>query len=147
MAFIEVDRWSGVVAVVAVPAPVQGRIWAVFPWDPNNQWYIQDGTIPELVLGQTAGARIMIENPTGSTRSALYYTLITVTGPTGTKVTISEPAWNIGLGGHWDSVQKAWVGETSPVTVPLQGRWWEIVFTVDKVGSYTMEIILYAEGA
>lgn len=152
MAFVEVDRWSGLVAVVAAPAPLQGRIWAVYPWDPVNNWYIQDGTIPELTGGQYAGAMIMVENPVGSTRNARYYTTIEVTVPSGVAHRdLKTPSWVLGLGldSFWNTpgITQVWRGEESPITVPLQGRWWEVIFEVAEVGNYSMETVLYAEPA
>lgn len=153
MAFQEVDRWTGVIAVVtAAPAgEASGRLWAVFPWDPNTNAYI--GNIPSIAQGDNGGARIYAENDSLEV-PARYYIEAVVRNPDGQPVVIFLPEDGLTLGGHYDSTKKAWVGAASEVMGPQtrimpSGLYcaWNIGFTASEVGSYAIEIVLYGEAA
>lgn len=151
MSYEEVDRWSGIVAVVAAPAAAVGRFWAVFLWDPVTNAYIAN--IPTIVQGGKGGARVYAENPSVSV-SARYSITAAVWDPDGTPVTINFPVGSDAIGGTFNIAGQVWMGNGSEIMPPESriqpsGAYlvWAFEFTALKLGSYTMEVVLFAEPA
>ncbi len=152
MSYQLVDSVSMTVATaVAETGPAEGRIWAVFPWDPAQGAYI--GNLPTIVQGNKGGARVYAENPSLLV-SARYYTKAVVLGPSGMPVALSFPAGSDAISGSYNSSQQAWIGNASEVMAPESrimpsGEYcaWAFEFTASEIGNYTLSVELYAEAA
>jgi len=84
MSYQLVDSVSMTIAtVVAAAGEVEGRIWAIFLWDPAQGAYI--GQLPSIAQGNKGGARIYTENPS-DTVSSRYYIKAVVRDPAGMPV-------------------------------------------------------------
>ncbi len=152
MSYQLVDSVSMTIAtVVAAAGEVEGRIWAIFLWDPAQGAYI--GQLPSIAQGNKGGARIYTENPS-DTVSSRYYIKAVVRDPAGMPVALSFPAGSDAIGGSYNSSQQAWIGNQSEVLSPNSrimpsGAYcaWAFEFTASEIGNYTLSVDLYAEVA
>ena len=152
MSFQLVDSWSGAVATVTgAGGEPEGRMWAIFLWDPVSGAYI--GNLPSITQGNKGGARVYAENPSPSV-SSRYYIKAVVRDPSGTPVVINFPAGSEAIGGSYNASQQAWIGNASEVMAPgsrimPSGAYcaWNLELTADQIGNYTLSVELYAEAA